>query len=199
MTFDVRKGRRARPRTDFLVVHTALTFPDQECNAKVIDDWHRQRGFDGIGYHKVILRDGTIENGRPLDEFGAHTVGYNGTSVGIVLAGGYQKIPLENPLVFPPGDGGSPARVPEKWVVSRVAQPKKGDPYAVIVRANYTPEQLSALADECKRLLERYPGAQVVGHRDLTKDGRSCPVFNVKAWWAEIQAGRTLRWVPTEW
>ena len=190
MTLDVRKGRRARPRTDFLVVHTALTFPDQHVNAKVIDEWHRQRGFDGIGYHKVILRDGTIENGRPLDEFGAHTINYNGCSVGIVLCGGYERM-TEAQLLE--------REIPKKWIVSR--SPKNGT--AVVVQANYTQAQMDALVSLLRELRERYKDSDgippaVVGHRDLSRDGRSCPAFDVLKWWAEVERGRTI--VPkTEW
>lgn len=52
---------------------------------------HRQRGFFEIGYHKVIGRDGLIENGRPLDRQGAHAAGYNHLSVGVCLIGGVSE------------------------------------------------------------------------------------------------------------
>lgn len=61
---------------------------------KEIDQWHRQRGFFNaetglaIGYHFVIRRDGTIEEGRPVSVVGAHTQGHNSNSIGICLVGG---------------------------------------------------------------------------------------------------------------
>ena len=75
-------------------------------NAILIDSWHRQRGWNGIGYHAVILNgwitsklhnkhfDGLIESGRPFDdsnlidpfELGAHTAGHNDT-IGVCLIG----------------------------------------------------------------------------------------------------------------
>lgn len=75
-------------------------------NGILIDKWHRQRGWSGIGYHLVILNgritskiynkylDGIIETGRPFDdnrrieqwETGAHTRGYN-NRIGICLIG----------------------------------------------------------------------------------------------------------------
>ena len=55
---------------------------------KEIDKWHRQRGWLKIGYHYVITRDGTIEEGRDRDVMGAHVKEYNATSVGICLVGG---------------------------------------------------------------------------------------------------------------
>ena len=78
--------------------------------ARVIDGWHRERGWSGIGYHFVVLNGylnaedcaasrryqcltGSIEAGRPLDldewveanEVGAHTLGYNRDSIGICM------------------------------------------------------------------------------------------------------------------
>lgn len=52
-----------------------------------IRKWHKKRGFDDIGYHHVILRDGTIEYGRELNEIGAHTKGMNTESIGTCLIG----------------------------------------------------------------------------------------------------------------
>ena len=49
---------------------------------------HRQRGFNGIGYHYVIRLDGTVEKGRPEDAIGAHVEGLNARSIGIAYVGG---------------------------------------------------------------------------------------------------------------
>lgn len=82
-------------------------------NALVIDQWHRERGWRGIGYHAVILNgfphtsywctdrrikiyNGVIEPGRALDadndidswEQGAHAYGYNENTVSVCLIGG---------------------------------------------------------------------------------------------------------------
>lgn len=53
-----------------------------------IDRWHRERGWNGIGYHYVIRRDGRLENGRSLEDAGAHCKGHNKDSIGICLVGG---------------------------------------------------------------------------------------------------------------
>lgn len=53
-----------------------------------IDRWHKQRGWSGIGYHWVIKRDGTIEDGRPVNKVGAHVKGYNTGSLGLCMVGG---------------------------------------------------------------------------------------------------------------
>lgn len=56
------------------------------------------RGYKDIGYHYLILRDGTIELGRPIDEPGAHAVGYNEHSIGVALIG-QDKNPKEHPFM----------------------------------------------------------------------------------------------------
>jgi N-acetylmuramoyl-L-alanine amidase len=76
----------------------------------IIDQWHKERGWKGIGYHYVITNGfpnfidykedrifenliGQVETGRPLnsdkwldaDEIGAHAYGYNSDSIAICL------------------------------------------------------------------------------------------------------------------
>ena len=48
---------------------------------------HLSFGWDGIGYHKVIKRNGEIENGRPEYWEGAHVKGINNVSLGVCLIG----------------------------------------------------------------------------------------------------------------
>ena len=73
-------------------------------NVAAIDYWHRQRGWDGIGYHFLITNaypeyedlksrkpnlayDGMILEGRAVEKMGAHTRGHNLDSIGIALVG----------------------------------------------------------------------------------------------------------------
>lgn len=81
-------GLSLRKSTDFIVVHCSASVPDIKTDAKVIDRWHRQRGFLMIGYHYVIKTDGTVERGRDIDSIGAHVEGFNAVSVGICMVGG---------------------------------------------------------------------------------------------------------------
>lgn len=71
-----------------VVIHCTFTPANMNVGVKEIDRWHRQEGWFGIGYHFVIRRDGTIEEGRPLDEVGAHAKGHNHNSIGIAMVGG---------------------------------------------------------------------------------------------------------------
>ena len=72
----------------YIVIHCSATRVGQDFRAIDIDSWHRRRGFKKIGYHYVVDLDGTIEDGRKLDEEGAHVWGYNNCSVGVCYIGG---------------------------------------------------------------------------------------------------------------
>lgn len=75
-------------KIDELIIHCSDTVEGRDYTVEDIDRWHRQRGWDGIGYHYVIYRDGTIHRGRPLEQQGAHCYGHNATSIGICYIGG---------------------------------------------------------------------------------------------------------------
>ena len=59
-----------------IVVHCSAVRPGQQSSAKDIDNWHKDKGWNGIGYHYVVRRDGTVETGRHLSVVGAHVVGH---------------------------------------------------------------------------------------------------------------------------
>jgi N-acetylmuramoyl-L-alanine amidase len=50
---------------------------------------------------------------------------------------------------------------------------------------NFRPEQKAALEALLRNLLGQYPGAEVLGHRDLPGVAKACPSFDAKAWWAK--------------
>ena len=70
-----------------LVIHCSDTPNTENLTALDIHKMHLSFGWDGIGYHKVIQRNGKIENGRPEFWIGAHTYGINEISLGICLIG----------------------------------------------------------------------------------------------------------------
>lgn len=55
-----------------------------------INEFHKERGFIGIGYHYYIRKDGSIYKGRSEDAIGAHTKGENYNSIGICLEGNFE-------------------------------------------------------------------------------------------------------------
>jgi len=70
-----------------ITVHCSATKNGDSVSAKQIDEWHRMRGFDRIGYHMTIDVDGTVEYGRGLNVQGAHVSGANEGNIGICLIG----------------------------------------------------------------------------------------------------------------
>lgn len=83
-----------------IIVHCADT-PDNNSsiNAETIRVWHtspppKGNGWSDIGYHWVVLRSGTIENGRKPEVIGAHVAGQNKDSLGICWVG--RKTPAVN-------------------------------------------------------------------------------------------------------
>ena len=71
-----------------IIIHCSDTRIDQSFTAKDIDVWHKKRGWSGIGYHYVILQNGTVEVGRSLNKKGAHCKGENHDSIGVCFMGG---------------------------------------------------------------------------------------------------------------
>ena len=74
-----------------IIVHCSATPEGKDFTVADINKWHLQRGFNKIGYHFVIYRDGTCHEGRKLDEVGAHCVRHNSNSIGICYIGGCAK------------------------------------------------------------------------------------------------------------
>ena len=82
---------------DKIIVHCSDSdFGDME----LIDQWHKERGWDGVGYHFVITNgviwhrspylsehDGLVQTGRDIEKPGAHCRGQNKDSIGICLIG----------------------------------------------------------------------------------------------------------------
>lgn len=57
--------------------------------ADMVDKYHKSLGWEGIGYHYFIEKDGALKKGRAENYHGAHTVGYNEISLGVCLAGNF--------------------------------------------------------------------------------------------------------------
>lgn len=82
----------------YIVIHCSATPPSQNIGRDEIDRMHKNKGWNKIGYHFVIKRDGTLEKGRAMTEVGAHAYGYNQVpkyqrplSWGICLIGGVDE------------------------------------------------------------------------------------------------------------
>lgn len=88
-------------KVQFLVVHHTGPLensPGADTSSQTVQDinnWHKIRGFPisslgyYVGYHYVITKEGEVTQCRQDDEIGAHTIGYNDKSIGIVLTGNF--------------------------------------------------------------------------------------------------------------
>lgn len=74
--------------TTAIFVHCSATPPTMDIGVETIRHWHLAQGWLDVGYHFIIKRDGTVEEGRPQGVVGSHVQGWNKVSVGICLIGG---------------------------------------------------------------------------------------------------------------
>lgn len=74
-----------------IIIHCSATPEGREITVADIDRWHRQRGFNSIGYHFVIYLDGSVHKGRPIEKIGAHCLSHNNHSIGVCYIGGLAK------------------------------------------------------------------------------------------------------------
>lgn len=107
-----------------IIVHCTASAEGKNFKAADIDRWHKQRGWNGIGYHYVVDLNGTVEPGRSEAKVGAHCLGHNTNSIGVVYVGGVAS------------DGKTPkdTRTPQQKtaLVKLLAELKRKYPSAVI-------------------------------------------------------------------
>ena len=130
----------ARKSTKRVIIH-------HSAGAGTAASFHRQhvgQGWAGLGYHFVVLPDGTIERGRPEHTVGAHAgPSGNGDSLGVVLVGNFETgKPTPEQMdslvwlltVYVPGKYGG--RLPEQGHkdVMATACPGKNFPWAELRR-----------------------------------------------------------------
>lgn len=78
-----------------IIVHCAATRPDWMAGRPIAEKvaeirrWHLANGWNDIGYHWILDRDGIVLAGRPETVVGAHTVGKNSGTLGLCLLGGH--------------------------------------------------------------------------------------------------------------
>ena len=143
---------------DTWVIHCSATKPSQDIGVDEIRRWHLDKGWDDIGYHFVIRRDGAVEVGRDLKYVGAHARGANRTSIGVCLIGGIDE------------DGKPDANYTASQIFALDSLVKFG------------------LGDSCHVMkgledfsIRRAKGIKVIGHRDVPGTNKACPCFDVKA------------------
>ena len=71
-----------------IVLHCSATRVNQNFTIEQLEACHKARGFQTVGYHYYITKDGTLYPGRPESQMGAHAKGFNAHSIGICYEGG---------------------------------------------------------------------------------------------------------------
>lgn len=131
--------RKVRREITEVVVHWTDTFVNANIGSEEINDRHLGLGMDGIGYHYVIRRDGSLQRGRPVDQEGdhCHTNGHNTNSIGIVFVGGLNCA--------------------------------SGNPNPTLFRsaASLTRSQLNTFEEFCRAFYQVNPGGQILGHNEI--------------------------------
>ena len=79
-----------RDETTCIVIHHSNGGNDVDFSAERMHDMHLNIGDAGIGYHFVIRKDGTVEEGRPEWAVGAHAYRNNYYTLGICLSGDFE-------------------------------------------------------------------------------------------------------------
>lgn len=57
-------------KIDKLIIHCSATPEGRAVSVKDIDKWHREKGYNGIGYHYVIGLNGEVWKGRDINLIG---------------------------------------------------------------------------------------------------------------------------------
>lgn len=71
-----------------IIVHCSATPKGEDYTVDQIRQSHLQRGFNDIGYHWIVYRDGSVHKGRDESIVGAHCTGHNTNSIGVCYIGG---------------------------------------------------------------------------------------------------------------
>lgn len=79
---------RPEREVDRVFLHCSASDSPEHDSIHVIRRWHVDgNGWDDVGYHYFIRRDGTLESGRPLEKTPAAQAGNNTATIAICLHG----------------------------------------------------------------------------------------------------------------
>ena len=125
-----------------VVTHWSETHTNKNIGSEEINKYHLDLGLDGIGYHYVIRRDGSLQRGRPVNTQGQHAPvnSHDLRSIGIVFVGG---------INVPSGTPNS-----ENFLSVQ----------------SLTRSQLNTFDHFCRSFYAVFPGGQIIGHNDIDED-----------------------------
>lgn len=89
LTQDIYRGRLYKTNRPIkhVSIHQSASPQNRGDDVHTIDRWHIERWGSGVGYHFVILEDGTIQKGRWLDYQPAAVSGHNTGNIAICYIG----------------------------------------------------------------------------------------------------------------
>lgn len=160
---------------NYIVVHASATPPSQDIGFKEIDDMHRARTYR--------TRSGKTRN-------------WSGCGYHLIIR--RDGVPeMGRSLQTKGAHVGGVGHNHDSWgicMIGGVTEDGKPDD-------NYTALQMNTLELLIRGLLHRAPNAEVVGHRDLSRDlngdgvidkedwMKDCPCFYVVDWWKSVASG----------
>lgn len=133
-----------------VIVHWSETHTNKNIGSEEINGWHLKADLDGIGYHYVIRRDGSLQRGRPINIVGQHTPGLDDLSIGICFIGG-----INAPTGTPNAENFLSAQ-------------------------SLTRSQMNTFDHFCRAVYKVFPGMVFNGHSDVDTTGENIdPGFDV--------------------
>jgi N-acetylmuramoyl-L-alanine amidase len=125
-----------------IVIHHSALPPlpgGRAAGVEMIDRLHRERGFGAfywgrfyyVGYHYVILPDGTVQAGRPEHCRGAHATGFN-SYIGVCLTGDFSS--TGNPAGARGGLEPTPAQMRSLVELTNRLRARYGIPLGNVIR-----------------------------------------------------------------
>jgi len=94
-TYQKLKSKKQDNLPEIIIVHhsgglSANSLADtSNQTAQDMEKWHLSLGWEGLGYHYVIHKNGDMWKGRPEQYHGAHCTTHNYKSIGVCLAGNF--------------------------------------------------------------------------------------------------------------
>ncbi len=79
--------KKPRRKVDRVFIHCSASDHKQHDDVKVMDLWHKQRGWSGVGYHFFIKKNGDVQVGRNINKTPAAQRGHNRGTIAICLHG----------------------------------------------------------------------------------------------------------------
>ena len=133
-----------------IVVHATESYTNVNIGSEEIHIRHIEAGHDGIQYHYVIRRDGTLQRGMPTDtpSTASAILGHDKNCIDVVLVGG-------------------------------VNVPSEADyPLLNLSASSFTQAQMKTLEAVCESFYLKVSGGQVMGHNAIDRNSQD-PYFDV--------------------